>query len=51
MEVDWNAYEIAVRKLEDQGLSTSDAQAVVDAEMLQNPKLNTKAVEKDATNE
>lgn len=40
MATDWTAYEIAVRKLEDQGLTTSDAQAVVDAEMLQNPTLH-----------
>jgi hypothetical protein len=38
-DIDWDAYETAVQKLENEGLTRSDAQAVVDAEMIQNPTL------------
>lgn len=33
-DIDWELYEQHVRELEEQGLDRSDAQAVVDAEIL-----------------
>ena len=36
-KIDWEEYERRVQELEDQGVSRSDAQGIVDAEMLQQP--------------
>ena len=37
--VDWVQYKNRVIELEDEGLTTSDAQGVVDAEMMKDPNL------------
>lgn len=34
-QIDWQEYELRVQEMEAEGMSRSDAQAVVDAEMLQ----------------